>query len=137
MSRGVHRNPLSPVLKPDETLAALSTEAAGIFKALALRPGRPVKLTIAEWEHLAEQWKAIGIIAGHAVKACDRALAEGLAIDAYLGDDLMRLRRIAEALGLQNVRSYRAAGLRKWIVDSINLSIAEGDRESWKGALKL
>lgn len=133
-----HRNPLSPALKPDETLSALATEATGIFKALGFRAGRTNgrHLTVAQWEHLAEQWRAIEIIAGHAREACDRAVREGLAKDAYLPDDLMRLRRIAEDLGLLNVKSYRMAGLRKWITDEIALRVAAGDRESWKEALK-
>lgn len=129
-----HKNPLTPILRADETLSALTTEASGIFKALGFKAGRTNgrNLTITEWEHLAEQWRAIEIIAGYAKKACDRALTEGLPVD----HDIIRLRRQAEALGLQNVKSYRAAGLRNWIKEEIKLRVAAGDRESWKGIVK-
>jgi hypothetical protein len=69
-----------PYLRADETLTALTTEAASIFKALGFRTTSRTngkRLTVAEWETLREQWAAIEIIAKHAKAACERAVEEG------------------------------------------------------------
>jgi hypothetical protein len=71
---------LKPYLRADETLTALTTEAAGIFGALTFRTTSRTNgkhMTIAQWELLREQWAAIEIIAKHAKAACERAVEEG------------------------------------------------------------
>lgn len=75
----IHHNPIPRLLRADETLSALTTEATGIFRALGFRAGRTNGryLTRGEWELLREQWRAIEIIAGYAKDACERALREG------------------------------------------------------------
>lgn len=77
---GLTRVAARPFLRPDETLTALTTEAAGLFRALGFRTTSHTngkRLTPQEWETLREQWRAIQVIAGHAVRSCDRALFDG------------------------------------------------------------
>lgn len=75
-----HHNPIPRVLRADETLTALTAEAAGIFKALGFRSTshtNGTRLTVAEWQHIEAQWRAIETIAAHARIACARAITEG------------------------------------------------------------
>lgn len=78
-SARIHHNPQPRVLRADETLSALTTEASGAFRALKFRAGRTNGMHVSreDWEQLREQWRAIEIIAGHARTACERALREG------------------------------------------------------------